>query len=179
MVKPTTKKNTKKPTRKSLSVLKIVLLASVAIVASLFVYNQTQLNNEKNSFMQLRSDFLSLQTEFNKVDPGWTYSESCNGKGGVYNDNEASNCSLTVYSSIKGKASKNKIDEYIQKINEILVPSNGAQLKIDGSFVKFKHSTSSNSYYAGCSSNFMDDTSYAFVQCSDSAHQFYFQRADR
>ncbi|MFZ1812375.1 MAG: hypothetical protein WAU02_02495 [Candidatus Saccharimonadales bacterium] len=96
----------------------IVVLVGVFVIyaAGYTIMQQLALRQEADGFAKLKQDFLALQTEFNKIDPGWEYSEGCRGKGGVYNDNQPSSCSLVLASKAVADypAIQNKFDDYIK-----------------------------------------------------------------
>lgn len=77
-------------------ILLLVFAAIVFVVYLLKDYNPV-LQKEAEGFTNLKADFLQIQKIFNRVDQGWQYAEGCRGKGGVYNDNEASSCRLILF----------------------------------------------------------------------------------
>ena len=60
----------------------------------IFSNKHSDLQQEAEGFAKLKSDFLTLQSEFNKIDPGWKYSEGCTGSGGVFDRDKATDCTL-------------------------------------------------------------------------------------
>ena len=93
------KKTTTQPRKKRHIILKVIVILLV-IIAGLIIYtnwnNQRLAQEDRQKFMTLKSDMLQLQTEFNKIDAGWEYSEGCNDKGEVFRHNEASSCHVDL-----------------------------------------------------------------------------------
>ena len=67
-----------------------------ALVTIFLSWNQYTHFQDKQKFMTLKKDMLTLQTEFNKIDPGWTYSEWCHAKGEKFKENEVSSCGISL-----------------------------------------------------------------------------------
>ena len=98
-----------------------LLVLSILLLVAYFMkdYNPG-LQKEAEGFTKLKQDFLDLQKEFNKVDTGWTYHEGCRGKGGVYNDDEASSCRLLLTSRDTSEYTliQNHFEGYVQILTD-------------------------------------------------------------
>jgi hypothetical protein len=91
MKKKSPSKKTKKPS--NLTIIGAVFVALIAVFLSWNLYVHFQ---DKQKFMTLKQDMLTLQTEFNKIDPGWMYSEWCHAKGEKFKENEVSSCGISL-----------------------------------------------------------------------------------
>jgi len=96
-------KKTKRPS--NLMIIGFIFAALVTIFLS---WNQYTHFQDKQKFMTLKQDMLALQAEFNKIDPGWTYSEGCHAKGEKFKENEASSCGISLSISKNIEISKYK-----------------------------------------------------------------------
>ena len=162
----------------------IVVLVGILVIyaAGYTIMQQLALRQEADGFAKLKQDFLALQTEFNKIDPGWQYSEGCRGKGGVYERNKASDCSMSIYNPMVSNT--NKIELYLKVINNTKYFIVGSD-KVDtrpSYKIQAKAFPSSN-----CTITYSDSISvgdqissrFLSFGCISSAHQFYFPRTDR
>ena len=80
-----TPKPTPKPRRlskKAIILITIPLLIFVILPLSIFAYIKLLDYQDAQKFQSLKADMLTLQTEFNKIMPGWEYEEGCR-EGGV------------------------------------------------------------------------------------------------
>ncbi len=73
---------------------KVVIPSLIAITILVFFVFPRIIDYVK--FMTLKNDMLALQKEFNKIDPGWEHSESCNANGQKLKENEASSCAISL-----------------------------------------------------------------------------------
>lgn len=123
-------------------------------------------------FMTLQSDFKKLQMEFNKIDPGWEYSEGCSAAHFTFGDGQPS-CEVAL------KASDGAVEEkksyYLTKASEIVGKVENEEVSpielIRSGFTK-----AGSSY---CAISFGSEEFKAYVRCSSEAREFYFQRTDR
>lgn len=126
--------------------------------------------------MTLKQDMLSLQAEFNKVDSGWAYSESCNSKGEKFKENEASSCGISLSNKVSTISKYQKIlsegDIYIEQDTSY---KDKEGVFHDNRMVRFVGNKKMN---CELTSSFDDDKySNAWLSCSGSALDFYFPRA--
>lgn len=70
------------------------ILGLLLILASIWLADIITGLIEKQKFMSLKQDMLSLQAEFNKIDQGWEYVEACNAQGGKFRSDLASSCGV-------------------------------------------------------------------------------------
>ena len=73
---------------------KVVIPSLIAITILVFFVFPRIIDYVK--FMTLKNDMLALQKEFNEIDPGWEYSESCHANGQKFRENEASSCYINL-----------------------------------------------------------------------------------
>lgn len=167
---------------------KLLLLAITLLMVIVLLYGwSSKTTNEKDNFMRLRADFKSLQAEFNKVDNGWKYDESCRALGGAYTSNVPSSCNIRIYNDtanikaaslksyqkILGNESWTTTEDYVNRytIND---PKKG---ELDGASIKF-----SPNYFktSNCELTLYQsiDGSSSGVSCTMSAEDFYFRRSD-
>jgi len=64
---------------------------------------------ERQKFMTLKQDMLALQTEFNKIDPGWEYNEGCYAKKEKFKEDQPSYCYLSIELDVPPK---NNFEDY-------------------------------------------------------------------
>lgn len=109
----------------------------MTIVAAIaFLLWRTQ--SEASSVVRLKSDLLKLQTEFNKINPKWTYHEYCRDKGGVYTSDEPSSCTIKIINNLIPKESLRSFDAYKSKLQEY------PQFRLDGESRTYKIISSDN-----------------------------------
>ena len=92
--KPTAKPRTL--SKKAIILITIPLLLFVILPLSIFAYIKLLDYQDAQKFQSLKADMLALQTEFNKIMPGWEYEEGCWGGGGPYNVREPQGCRLYI-----------------------------------------------------------------------------------
>ncbi len=152
-------------------------LALVCVFGIAFFSRQSSvIDAEREGFMKLKQDFLSLQAEFNKIDPGWEYGEGCHGRGGVYEQSIPSYCFNELFLKNKNEESVKTIYQSILN-NELFISKFSARYTSLNSD-KFV----SNSYnLSNCSSQLRlnGNTSYINISCSAPASEFYFTRTDK
>ena len=76
--------------------ISISLFLFVILPLSIFAYIKLLDYQDAQKFQSLKADMLALQTEFNKIMPGWEYEEGCWGGGGPYNVREAQGCNVSI-----------------------------------------------------------------------------------
>ena len=74
----------------------IPLLLFVILPLSIFAYIKFLDYQDAQKFQSLKADMLTLQTEFNKIMPGWEYEEWCWGGGGPFDRRFAQGCALSM-----------------------------------------------------------------------------------
>ena len=138
--------------------------------------SKTPLQEESEGFSKLKADLQALQGEFNKVDDGWKYSEGCVGKGGVFDRDKATSCSLGITSQAKDDIT---INDYLK----IAMNSKKFTLKNSGNEIATFYSLSSSSYRASkCALEAVKTNigkTYLSLGCFNTASKFYFPRTDR
>ncbi|MGB3009180.1 MAG: hypothetical protein WBB33_02375, partial [Candidatus Saccharimonadales bacterium] len=159
-----------------------ILVFAVAIALAGFLgykwyAHQSMLTAEKKSFETLRTDMKSLQAEFNKIDPGWEYSEGCHGNGQEIRYT-ASSCFVSVYKSIDPVNTKNIVvqSQFFDEAESSSFIDNN--IKYDVQKITYR-----NDYNFLCdfitSQNENDGKKSMGFNCSRSAHQFYFDDKDK
>jgi|JI10StandDraft_1071094.scaffolds.fasta_scaffold1149961_1 hypothetical protein len=90
----------KKTKKRKLNYVYIVVLLSLMVISILLYVISLQraaaAEYEKEMFMNLQSNMKSLKEAFSAIDSGWSYSEGCRGKGGVYERGEPSSCLISI-----------------------------------------------------------------------------------
>lgn len=74
----------------------VFALVSFAVYTTLRI---TQSEQESKYFSQTKIIMEKLRTDFDLMDQGWQYSESCEGAGGVYEADIPSSCELSISNS--------------------------------------------------------------------------------
>ena len=153
-----------------------ILVFAVAIALAGFLgykwyAHQSMLTAEKKSFETLRTDMKSLQAEFNKIDPGWEYSEGCHGNGQEIRY-AASSCQVTLFN-------KTAQDYYLEKIPNISsyvnnISNFGTKAETNDGHIKLTYKKKNINCFTGLN-NF---DGYFFV-CSGDAHSFYYRDLSR
>lgn len=90
------KKSTKLKKPKFKRSLSPKVVIPVLIVLAVLAFYVVPRIVDYTKFMTLKHDMLAIQSEFNKIDPGWEYSESCNANGQKLKENEASSCAISL-----------------------------------------------------------------------------------
>lgn len=167
------KQQSSQPSKK-FSPIRLFLFFIVAAILVVLTWNWYVHYQDKQKFMTLKQDMLSLQTEFNKIDPGWTYSEWCHAKGEKFKENEASSCGITLKNTVR------EVSAYLDSI------SVNASLTRDTSYIDdqgLKHDNRSvvfpNNKKMKCeftSHLHNANSKNAWLSCSDSALDFYFPK---
>ncbi len=121
--------------------------------------------------MTLKQDILSLQGEFNKIDAGWKYSESCHGKGEKFKENEVSSCYIQMEIA-------KKIDpqQYKGLLNDNFILLNEYHFKNDfnnNHSLSLEHKVYKN---AVCGMSILLQENKSIISCHDSALDFYFPK---
>ena len=174
--KPTQRKNWAKYT-----IIGVIVVLFVPVFA--FVGYQKYLDKvDAERFSTLQSDFKKLQTEFNKIDPGWEYSEGCTA-GGKLDDFKT--CSVSL--SNDNMKNDNQLDTVLEAYRKLLpefdakigqrdyinddgLPAVNMQLKGRGMFT---------GVLCDLSTTTRSGVKIMYVYCRDSARNFYFDRTDR
>lgn len=178
-----------------LTVQKILLLvALIALFIAIFLYKAPVTNSDDRiGFNNLSKELKSLQTDLNKIHSGWVYSEGCSGKGGVYEQDKASSCSITLINkSSDAKEIKSKFLMYSDSIDDVflvITPSTESRWSISNSSDNRFYKSAGYKYdkFPGTSCNlreFFDEVSVdsqsggVNFTCTHSTEQFYFRRSD-
>lgn len=129
--------------------------------------------------MTLKQDMLSLQSEFNKIDTGWKYSEGCHGKGEKFKENQISSCGLGI-DTANDSIDKGKILAYRSNLEakfKVTSQSTFTHQGYEYSEIVVKH----KNYDVNCSflikipiENNLKKKS--LLECSGSALDFYFPK---
>lgn len=188
MVKATTKKQSKKSINKALYKKKIFLIFGVSVFAIFILflsYSSYQLYLDRidsAKFFNLKQDMQTLQTEFNKIDSGWTYSEGCDGPHYVYDTGE-SYCTISLKAGPTMNVNSSNIDLYISTIKTKLsikdtIKKMPSIQKPSSSSFGFKET---NFTSAGGCLLYLDDinNSDTALSCTYQSRYFYFQRSDK
>lgn len=172
---------TKKPWLKY-GVLTLLGLVVVGVVA-FWGYQNYQDKVDADRFATLQADFKKLQVEFNKIDPGWEYSEGCTA-GGLLDDFKTCGVSLS-----NNKLRQSDIQKAANTYGDIISATDDVRL---GSRHQFSHD--SKEYIeqllsrkdmkdANCDlllqKAITSETLSSSVGCSHPAQSFYFKRSDR
>lgn len=80
---------------KKIGVLTLVVLFFTAILIFNF-YSRDIPIKEESGFRKLASNMRNVKQKLDLISPGWVYKEGCSGKGGVYERDEPSYCSITL-----------------------------------------------------------------------------------
>jgi len=173
------KKNTKH------RVVLIIVLLVVVIVAALFAIDNYNDNKEREMFMSLRADMKDLQIEFNKIDQGWEYSETCRGKGGDFDRNIPSSCALSITNTendFSGTA-KERLEYYKSIISNKDIFSAVSDTQESSSnqhffTLDYRYQANENCTFESYSGGLDNKKVYLTVGCISSASEFYFPRND-
>lgn len=164
----------------------MVIIALVIVAAGLFTISLITDNIERRAFYSLKSDLVDLQTQFNRIDKGWEYDESCRAKGGVYENDIPSSCAASISNKSVDFSTNQK--ERVEAYSEIINNSSPFTLKED--VVKY----GSSSYFAvydypkihepNCTLQSFSDKDLASNKvsltfgCIAESSKFYFERND-
>ena len=167
------KKQSSQPSKK-FSPIKLVILFVAGALLIVLAWNWYVHYQDKQKFMTLKQDMLSLQADFNKIDPGWTYSEWCNAKGEKFKENEASSCGFSIINN-----NAKQLDNYLDKLQYYF------KIKEDSSFVDregryqnnrvVRYKNTAFSCEIGSIKNATEEYSNG-MSCTSSALDFYFPK---
>lgn len=123
--------------------------------------------------MTLKQDILSLQAEFNKIDPGWEFIEGCKSKGEKFKQNEASSCYVQLEIPMKVD-----IQKYKPILNDNFIPLREYDFKD-----QYNNNHTLNLGHkiyldvgCGIGASIYEDQDKSFISCHDSALDFYSRR---
>lgn len=172
----------------------LLLLFILLLVACFMKDYNPGLQREAEGFTNLKKDFLELQKEFNSIDSGWTYQEGCRGKGGVYNDDEASSCRFILYRKelLSSKGLRDSFDQYLtaakqsgvftQKNAVYTVPWSASDTS-DKTPLRVADLVSSRFSESTCeiSETLSEDRTQSgiLLECNHASHYFHYPRYDR
>lgn len=145
----------------------LIILTCIALFMRFYI----EPRQEAANFAKLKQDFLTLQTEFNKIDQGWKYREGCRGTGS--NRLYATSCNLEIYHS-HDPNDIHPIGDYARKF----IYNN-----------KFLMENHANDYYRLRSTSFADavcsfqpgmqeNIEFYSLYCIANAKEFHFKRTD-
>lgn len=158
---------------------KRVLVATIITIATLVIawlcYTWFIHYQDRQKFMTLRADMLALQTEFNKIDPGWQYSESCHAKGEKFKEGEASSCGISI--SLESQSISPK--EYDMLLKSYISNSTRNEFEHQGYKYIEIYGAYEGSKGVKCSQLQKEKSGITLLslQCSSSALDFYFPRS--
>ncbi len=138
---------------------------------------------EKNNFIQTRSALIELNDEFNRADQGWVYSESCRGKGDVYESEIPSSCAMSITNTRVNVAQIdiwNSIVKYKSLINEkskFDIISNSDKQSSNASVYKVNQLPKGYCTLEALPTENLP-TYYLSLTCRQESSQFYFDRND-
>jgi hypothetical protein len=177
MKQVSSQKSNKPSSRTGLKILAVIVSTLVLVIVVYVSIVKIQQRQEAAMFASLKQDFLSLQTEFNKIDPGWKYSEACYGGQEEFNRNVTDSCGVyLVNDEYKGNKAA------IEAAESILSDSGFVQTSVNDNSNEF-HRVYSTKYDSDikCSLHFATDNavySDASFTCLGSAKSFYFKQID-
>lgn len=154
----------------------VALLLIIVLLPVTYVGYQKYLDKaDADRFAKLQSDFKRLQGEFNRIDPGWEYSEGCSAAHYASGDGQP-DCEVAVHANNIGKIAQEKDSLYLAAVESIIgkvsstdSPSLKSLLR-DG-FTETGHSV--------CAISLGSADSKAYARCSSEAQDFYFTRTDQ
>lgn len=149
----------------------VLIILPILIAVAVFFRYYVEPRQEAAHFAQLKQDVLALQQEFNKVDPGWEYSEGCVGKGGVYEQNTPYYCSIDI--SRKNTTPPSELSLYV----DILAKQKFTSTSSSKNLFEIKSKEFKNCNCTLQSSQSTGNSYYDF-SCSAPAREFYFKRTD-
>lgn len=169
----------------------IVLAALVLLVLAYLGGHRAQQAAEKadaDRFAALQTDFKKLQTEFNKIDPGWQYSEGCEAKGDVANPENRILCSVTIENSTLSHVTYS-IDVATSRYASVTENQIRSMKNIkDSSYRNSKGADYSNRVFSRSgienglceiSSTYVAPYVTTSLTCNDEAQKFYFPKTDK
>lgn len=158
------------------------IAAVVAIVLVFFAYQKYLDYADKKRFSELKADMLSLQAEFNKIEPGWEYSEGCTAGGTVFDEEAHKGCSIELQNN-KGEFGDYSIRSLSDTFSRYAIEKGYFKsVKDRGEYIEdgMKHDTVSLEREGITEGRcFIDSTSYSVhLACRNDARDFYFKRVD-
>ena len=171
-------KSNKNTGRKSWKKYVLIGMAVVLLFAAYVIYRGYDLYQDRvdaSRFYTLQWDFKKLQTEFNKVDPGWEYSERCSAAHYALGDGQPS-CEVAIYAKSKGATAQENRASYLSSAGMIIGEVANTESDSMKSLQRKGFDQPGSSY---CAIRFGSNESKASVTCSGAARSFYFERSDR
>lgn len=98
------------------TVLGLVTLLLILAVG-LYTYNYYSVEQDRRVFLGFSEDMKNLQTEFNKVQNGWTYDEYCEGVGSTIDKNSHIACTIELKNPNDAQPQENH-DKYVKIIED-------------------------------------------------------------
>lgn len=96
--------------------LALVILLLISAVG-LYTYNYYSVEQDRKAFLGFSEDMKTLQTEFNKVQDGWTYDEYCEGVGITVSRNDRIACTVELKNPKDAQPQENH-DKYVKVIED-------------------------------------------------------------
>lgn len=156
-----------KNTRKIL----IAVVATILVaIAGFVIYDKVGYNLDKQKFIQLRKDMLSLQKEFNAIDTGWEYKEWCGSTREKLNPNQASYCaSRLTNDTIKS------LDKYINTFSDFKI-SQARENSSNGKIYLFNEVNYKSPFNCEMTTN-KDTDNYisSTLRCASSSRYFFYE----
>ncbi|MGB3009261.1 MAG: hypothetical protein WBB33_02790 [Candidatus Saccharimonadales bacterium] len=172
------KKSTKLKKPKFKRSLSPKVVIPVLIVLAVLAFYVVPRIVDYTKFMTLKHDMLAIQSEFNKIDPGWEYSESCHTMGEKYKDSIVSSCyvELTINKEVNSDIYSDKLVQ-----NTFTKLFNPYKFENDGDKVISYQTTYNNNKDVVCGYSLREKISTKVVKtifgCHDLALDFYFPRS--
>lgn len=149
-----------------------IFAAIATLIVGFFIYDYVVNYLDKQKFMTLKQDILTLQKEFNAIDQGWEYKEWCTSKGGEFEQNVASSCWVNL--------SNKKISNHQEYINSSLFKErlkivNNQDANTDQGY---KHANYTHFGGVKCKITYpeaiLKEASTFSIMCNDTARDFYY-----
>jgi hypothetical protein len=165
---------------------KYILVGVIALIVAApllyFGYQKYLDEVDADRFAALRSDFKKLQTEFNKIDPGWEYSEGCTA-GGKLDDFKTCSAALVNRRVTNQRALKDDMKIYKEQLVTFAVKTDVYSYVSDTKQPALGIQVKGQDLQDGiiCDLDLSGDSKLKNISlyCRDSARKFYFDRTDR
>lgn len=180
--KPSSVKTTKifaTVAKKRQPLLYVILAGVIVIIIGSILYVTISNALDRAKFMSLKEDMLALQVEFNKIQPGWEYSDGCRGGQEVFNGDDPNNCFLDLNNNllaINNKDNFNKLNELV-KTNNFVFDKLSDETFNGVDYLSYQYSHVDNKKIK-CALSASSNNPGIYFGCSGKARDFYFQKID-